>query len=77
MHFAVELDHKSPFGTAEVDDKWADWMLSPKFHSVQTPAAQFHPQEIFSPSFSRTQIPSCWNIVAMLVTPDIHDLSFA
>jgi hypothetical protein len=47
MAFAIQLQHQSSFGTIEVHDVMANYMLAAKTVAGEAPAAKFSPQEFF------------------------------
>jgi hypothetical protein len=77
MNSTVELNCKATLGTAEVDDERTDWMLPAELHSIQTPSAQFFPQDVLNRCLAGAQVPRRGNIVPVLMLTRAHGKSLA
>jgi hypothetical protein len=60
MLSAIHLDDQLSFGTKEIGNVWADWVLSPETGSVQLLAAQTEPQSLLGIGEVATQFAGNW-----------------
>ena len=57
VNVTVEFDRKTPIRATEVDDERPYRMLPPNLQPIQSPSAQFFPQDVLNRCLASAQIP--------------------